>query len=322
VSGALIVSPLLALVRKQIAAAERLGIRAHTINSTNRDAWDEVRALLAEGSVDLLSISPEGLNNPKFREEMLPLFVERVGLLVLDETHCISDWGHDFRPDYRRSAEMLERPPAGVAVLCTTSTANDRVVADVADQLRVGHAGEAAHVSGAVGAVEPAAGGGRSPGARRAARVVGDLAAAARGLRIVYTLTKRDVELVAEWLTAHGISAEAYSGEVPNPTGGWRSRSGCWPMTSRRSSPPARSGWATTSLISGSWCNAARAFSSRNDRQAGEASRADLLEVARPHERDELGRLAVELLPARYWGRKRGERSRGVLRRDLVHRGR
>ena len=88
--------------------------------------------------MDLLLISPERLNNPQFREEMLPLFVERVGLLVVDEAHCISDWGHDFRPDYRRLAEMLERLPAGVAVLCTTATANDRVVADVADQLRSG----------------------------------------------------------------------------------------------------------------------------------------------------------------------------------------
>jgi ATP-dependent DNA helicase RecQ len=127
---ALIVSPLLALMRNQIAAAERLGIRAHTINSTNRDAWEEVQRLLAEDSVDLLLISPERLNNPQFREEMLPLFVERVGLLVVDEAHCISDWGHDFRPDYRRLAEMLERLPAGVAVLCTTATANDRVVAE------------------------------------------------------------------------------------------------------------------------------------------------------------------------------------------------
>src|SRR3954447_24712840 len=134
----LIVSPLLALMRNQIAAAERLGLRAHTINSTNRDAWDTVRGLLAEDAVDLLLISPERLNNPSFREELLPLFVERVGLVVVDEAHCISDWGHDSRPDYRRIEELLERLPRGVAVLGTTATANDRVVADVAEQLELG----------------------------------------------------------------------------------------------------------------------------------------------------------------------------------------
>src|ERR671922_1772140 len=148
---ALIVSPLLALMRNQIAAAERLGIRAHTVNSTNREAWEEVRELLAADAVDLLLISPERLNNPQFRDAMLPLFAERVGLLVVDEAHCISDWGHDFRPDYRRLAEMLERLPGGVAVLATTATANDRVVADVADQLRVGHSGELKTYRGPLG---------------------------------------------------------------------------------------------------------------------------------------------------------------------------
>ena len=138
---ALIVSPLLALMRNQIAAAEKLGIRALTINSTNRDDWAEVRDLLEQDAVDLLLISPERLNNPQFRNTMLPLFAERVGLLVIDEAHCISDWGHDFRPDYRRIQDMLEQLPAGVAVLCTTATANDRVVADITEQLALGHAG-------------------------------------------------------------------------------------------------------------------------------------------------------------------------------------
>src|SRR3954454_17181556 len=131
----LIVSPLLALMRNQIAAAQRLGIRAHTVNSTNRDAWDEISALLDADAVDLLLISPERLNNPQFRARMLPAFAERVGLLVVDEAHCISDWGHDFRPDYRRLADVLDRLPADAAVLGTTATANDRVVADVAEQL-------------------------------------------------------------------------------------------------------------------------------------------------------------------------------------------
>src|SRR5947209_11088896 len=131
----LIVSPPLALMRNQIAAAERLGLRAHTINSTNRDEWDAVRGRLGAGTVDLLLISPERLNNPQFREDMLPRFAASVGLLVIDEAHCISDWGHDFRPDYRRVKDMLDALGPEVAVLGTTATANDRVVRDVLDQL-------------------------------------------------------------------------------------------------------------------------------------------------------------------------------------------
>ncbi|MEA2127471.1 MAG: ATP-dependent helicase RecQ, partial [Solirubrobacteraceae bacterium] len=135
----LIVSPLLALMRNQIAAAQRLGIRAHTVNSTNRDAWDEISALLDADAVDLLLISPERLNNPQFRARMLPVFAERVGLLVVDEAHCISDWGHDFRPDYRRLRTLFADLPPGIPVLATTATANARVTRDVADQLTADH---------------------------------------------------------------------------------------------------------------------------------------------------------------------------------------
>jgi ATP-dependent DNA helicase RecQ len=131
----LIVSPLLALMRNQIAAAQRLGLRAHTVNSTNREEWDDIRERLAADTIDLLLISPERLNNPRFREGMLPLFAASVGLLVIDEAHCISDWGHDFRPDYRRVRDMLDALAPGVAVLGTTATANDRVVGDVLEQL-------------------------------------------------------------------------------------------------------------------------------------------------------------------------------------------
>src|SRR4051794_28992768 len=211
---ALIVSPLLALMRNQIAAASRLGIRAHTINSTNRDAWSEVTGLLEDDAVDLLLISPERLNNPQFRSSMLPLFASRVGLLVVDEAHCISDWGHAFRPDYRRIQDMLAALPEGVAVLCTTATANDRVVADIADQLAVGHAGALRTYRGPLSraslrleVVELPA-----PADRLAwlATHLPDLP----GSGIVYTLTKRDAELVGEFLNARGIPAEAYSGEV------------------------------------------------------------------------------------------------------------
>ena len=210
----LIVSPLLALMRNQIAAAQRLGIRAHTVNSTNREAWCEISALLDSDAVDLLLISPERLNNPQFRASMLPAFAARVGLLVVDEAHCISDWGHDFRPDYRRIAEMLERLPAGVGVLCTTATANDRVVADVEEQLRTGHAdvplvayrGPLGRTSLRLEVVELP---GQADRLAWLATHLDDLP----GSGIVYTLTKRDAEQVAAWLTGRGIAAEAYTGE-------------------------------------------------------------------------------------------------------------
>src|ERR1044072_3504117 len=210
----LIVSPLLALMRNQIDAAQRLGIRAHTVNPTNRDARHEIAALLDADAVDLLLISPERLNTPQFRASMLPAFAQAVGLLVVDEAHCISDWGHDFRPDYRRIAEMLERLPRGVGVLCTTATANDRVVADVEEQLRAGDAEAALRAY-------------RGPLGRASLRLevverpgqAGRLAWLATwlpelpGSGIVYTLTKRDAEQVADWLVGRGVAAEGYTRE-------------------------------------------------------------------------------------------------------------
>ncbi|MEA2223451.1 MAG: ATP-dependent helicase RecQ [Solirubrobacteraceae bacterium] len=215
VGPTLIVSPLLALMRNQIAAAQRLGIRAHTVNSTNRDAWDEISALLDADAVDLLLISPERLNNPKFRAQMLPVFAKAVGLLVVDEAHCISDWGHDFRPDYRRIADMLERLPEGVGVLCTTATANDRVVADVEEQLRTGHSGAPlVAYRGPLGRSSLRFEVVELPGqADRLAWLATHLNELP-GSGIVYTLTKRDAEQVAAWLVAHGIAAEAYTGEI------------------------------------------------------------------------------------------------------------
>ena len=153
---------------------------------------------------------------------MLPLFAERVGLLVIDEAHCISDWGHDFRPDYRRIQDMLAQLPEGVAVLCTTATANDRVVADVAEQLALGHAGALRTYRGPLGRASlrlevvelPAQ-------ADRLAWLATHLPGLP-GSGIVYTLTKRDSELVAEWLSNHGVPAEAYSGETESTHRGAR----------------------------------------------------------------------------------------------------
>jgi ATP-dependent DNA helicase RecQ len=209
----LIVSPLLALMRNQIAAAERLGLRAHTVNSTNREEWDDVRDRLAADTIDLLLISPERLNNPRFREGMLPLFASSVGLLVIDEAHCISDWGHDFRPDYRRVKDMLDALAPGVAVLGTTATANDRVVGDVLEQLATpdgeplrSYRGPLARTSLRLEVLE------LPRPAQRLAWLVEHLPTL-EGSGIVYTLTKRDAEQVATFLTANGVPALAYSGE-------------------------------------------------------------------------------------------------------------
>jgi ATP-dependent DNA helicase RecQ len=131
----LIVSPLLALMRNQIEAADRLGIRALTINSTNRDQWPQLQRAVREHEADALLISPERLANDDFVENVLLPIAESIGLLVVDEAHCISDWGHDFRPDYRRLVNVLQRMPDNVPILGTTATANNRVVADVQAQL-------------------------------------------------------------------------------------------------------------------------------------------------------------------------------------------
>jgi ATP-dependent DNA helicase RecQ len=137
-----IVSPLLALMRNQIEAARRAGIQARTVNSANTADWDEVYAEVEAGQVDVLLVSPERLNNPGFRDQVLPKLITSAGLLVVDEAHCISDWGHDFRPDYRRLRTLLAELPPGVPVLATTATANARVSRDVAEQLGAGAAGE------------------------------------------------------------------------------------------------------------------------------------------------------------------------------------
>ncbi len=131
----IIVSPLLALMRNQIAAAERAGIRAVTINSTNIEQWQPINDAINAGEIDVLLVSPERLNNPGFRDEVLPRLAATAGLLVIDEAHCISDWGHDFRPDYRRIRTLLNDLPDGIPVLATTATANARVTDDVAEQL-------------------------------------------------------------------------------------------------------------------------------------------------------------------------------------------
>ena len=132
---ALIISPLLSLMRDQVAAASRAGVRAAMVNSANVTEWDRIREQVEADELDVLLVGPERLNNPAFREQWLPFLTPRLGLLVIDEAHCISDWGHDFRPDYRRIGALISSLPAGVPVLATTATANDRVSHDIAEQL-------------------------------------------------------------------------------------------------------------------------------------------------------------------------------------------
>ena len=209
---ALIVSPLLALMRDQIAAAERAGVRAVSMNSANAQEWDEVRGRLARDEVDVLLVSPERLNNPRFRAEQLPDLTRRCGLLVVDEAHCVSDWGHDFRPDYRRIKDLLGELPAGTPVLATTATANERVVHDVAEQLAAGTEGEVLTVRGPLArnslrlAVLP-----RSGMDRHLAWLTTHLSRL-EGSGIIYTLTVSAAEDVAAALQAAGHEVAAYTG--------------------------------------------------------------------------------------------------------------
>jgi ATP-dependent DNA helicase RecQ len=204
----LLVSPLLALMRNQIEQAERGGIRAATINSDNTDTWDEIGAALVDDRVDILLVSPERFANPAFRSEVLPQLATQVGMFVIDEAHCISDWGHDFRPDYRRLATVLDLLPHDVPVLCTTATANNRVVDDITTQLGddlVLIRGPLERESLALDVVH------LPSQAKRLAWLVAALPLI-EGCGIVYTLTVRDAALVAGWLEHNGIAAAAYFG--------------------------------------------------------------------------------------------------------------
>ena len=217
-----IISPLLALMRDQIAAASRAGIRAVTMNSANAQDWDEVRQQLAADEVDVLLVSPERLNNPRFREEQLPDLARRCGLLVVDEAHCISDWGHDFRPDYRRIRDLLTGLDPRVPVLATTATANERVVTDVVEQLGVGVVG--GHAAGGHHRVRTIRGGlardslrlgvlsSMSPEQRLG--WLGAHLGSLPGSGIVYTLTVSAAEDIAAALTEAGYAVAAYTGRT------------------------------------------------------------------------------------------------------------
>ena len=206
----LLVSPLLALMRNQIEAAERMGIRAATINSSNQEEWDRVFADLESDEVDVLLISPERLANREFRAERLPAATQRGGLLVIDEVHCISDWGHDFRPDYRRIKAVLDLLPQGVPVLGCTATANDRVVTDVAEQLGT----DLVPIRGPLGREGLSLSVYRQAPQQKRMAWLAEAIPRLPGTGIVYCLTIRDADRVAAWLVSQGINAVAYSGET------------------------------------------------------------------------------------------------------------
>ncbi|MGW1194910.1 RecQ family ATP-dependent DNA helicase [Streptomyces sp. NPDC002536] len=212
-----IVSPLLALMRNQVEAAARAGIRARTINSSNTEEWDTVQAEIAAGEVDVLLVSPERLNNPDFRDQVLPKLAAATGLLVVDEAHCISDWGHDFRPDYRRLRTMLAELPPGVPVLATTATANARVTADVAEQLGTGEGAEKALVlRGPLDRESLSLGVLRLPDAAHRLAWLADHLGELPGSGIIYTLTVAAAEEVAAFLRHRGHTVASYTGKTEN----------------------------------------------------------------------------------------------------------
>ncbi|MEU1296247.1 RecQ family ATP-dependent DNA helicase [Streptomyces sp. NPDC005840] len=211
-----IVSPLLALMRNQVDAAARAGIHARTINSSNIEEWGTVQAEIAAGEVDVLLVSPERLNNPDFRDEVLPALAAATGLLVVDEAHCISDWGHDFRPDYRRLRTMLGDLPPGVPVLATTATANARVTADVAEQLGTGGSSDALVLRGPLDRESLSLGVLRLPDAAHRMAWLADHLDELPGSGIIYTLTVAAAEEVTAFLRHRGHTVASYTGKTEN----------------------------------------------------------------------------------------------------------
>ena len=206
---ALLVSPLLALMRNQIAAAERMGVRAATINSDNQDEWAEIEKRVANNEVDILLISPERLANERFREEVLSSVGAQISLLVVDEAHCISDWGHDFRPHYRLVERIVRALPANLRLLATTATANSRVLEDLhkvlGPELEVS-VGELSRDSLTLQTI-------RMPNQTERLAWLADRLDELEGHGIIYTLTVRDAYQVADWLKSRGFVVEAYTGD-------------------------------------------------------------------------------------------------------------
>lgn len=207
---ALLVSPLLALMRNQVAMAERMGVCAATINSSNEDCWSEIESSIHRNEVDILLISPERLANEHFREQVLARVADRVALLIIDEAHCISDWGHDFRPHYRLIARIVHTLPPNLRLLATTATANDRVMDDLkatlGENLTVSR-GDLNRPSLTLQTI-------RLPSQLARLAWLAEHIPALAGNGIIYTLTVRDAGLVCDWLRFRGMNVEAYTGQT------------------------------------------------------------------------------------------------------------
>jgi len=201
----IIVSPLLALMRNQIDSAARLGISAVTMNSTNNEDWPEVTRRMFANEIDCLLISPERLANDDFIQTVLAPVADKLSLMVIDEAHCISDWGHDFRPDYRRIVNILRQLPPNTPVLGTTATANNRVVSDIRGRL-----GDIQIQRGSLARNSLALQCKTLPDQASRLAWLAKIIPTLGGTGIVYALTKRDVEQVARWLTLNGVDAKGY----------------------------------------------------------------------------------------------------------------
>ena len=204
-----IISPLLALMRNQIDAATRAGIIAKTINSTNLSEWNDVYAEILDDKIDVLLVSPERLSHPDFRDYIMPTLAAATGLVVIDEAHCISDWGHDFRPDYRRIRAVLSALPPGIPVLATTATANARVTADIADQL-----GRTLVVRGALGRESLRLSVLSLPTSAHRLAWLADHLSELPGSGIIYSLTVGGAGQAAAFLRSRGHSVCAYSSQT------------------------------------------------------------------------------------------------------------
>lgn len=209
---ALLISPLLALMRNQISAAQRMGVNAETINSDNKDLWEEVEGRINNDQVDILLISPERLANQQFVDDTLTSIAARVSMLVVDEAHCISDWGHDFRPDYRRIERIQRNLPRNTRLLATTATVNDRVMDDLQGVLGA----SVRVIRGDLGLPSVTLQTIKMPDRAERMAWLADVMPTLDGSGILYTLTVRDAERIAEWLQSRGIAAVAYYGGQEN----------------------------------------------------------------------------------------------------------